>query len=240
MEVDQGEIWDALVERSLRRASMPTSVTNRGLQSVELQPSPFRGAVPAVRRELAEIPQPLRDTFRGLVTGRLPWPLYLWGPAGAGKTSAALVLLDHCVSEFTIQGEWAPDVCDWMRGFVDVRHIPRIKIGADKGRFCWSRNGHSGDVSWSLLTRQLRSLPLVVFDEIGVGREASDFRLDTLIEVLNLRADDPVRPFVVTSNLDPQDVERVVYDDRVASRILAGTVFKLDGADRRQPPSETA
>ena len=88
-------------------------------------------------------------------------------------------------------------------------------------------------MTWDRLARDLRDAPVAVYDEIGVGREASDFRLDVLIEVLNLRADDPVRPFVVTSNLPPSEVARVVYDDRVASRILSGTIFHLAGADRR-------
>jgi len=185
------------------------------------------------------VPQALRDTFRALVSGRAPWPLYLWGPAGTGKTSAALVLLDHC-GPTPPGGEWSADVRDWLAGFVEVRHLPRLKIGADQGRLSWSRDGNSGNVTWAVLARELRRAPVAVFDEIGVGREASDFRLDTLIEVLNLRADDPVRPFVVTSNLKPSEVKRVVYDDRVASRILAGTVFHLDGPDRRQPRRDGA
>jgi DNA replication protein DnaC len=87
-------------------------------------------------------------------------------------------------------------------------------------------------VSWDQLLAKLARLPLVVFEEIGVGREASDFRLDVLLEVLDQRANSPVRPFVVTSNLTPSQVEKV-YDDRVSSRILAGTVFHLAGGDRR-------
>jgi predicted ATPase len=234
MEREPASVWDALVERSRLEASTVRSTGNRGLRSVAVRPEAKSLASSRTRRELAEVPQALRDVFRGLVSGQLPWPLYLWGPAGTGKTSAALVLLDHC-GPADSPGSWADDVRDWMVGYVEVRHLPRVKIGADQGRFQWSRGGNAGDVSWPMLRRALSASPLVVFDEIGVGRDVSDFRLDTLIEVLNLRADDPVRPFVVTSNLKPSDIERTVYDDRVASRILAGTIFKFDGADRRQP-----
>lgn len=65
-----------------------------------------------------------------------------------------------------------------------------------------------------------------------VDGTASDFRLDALLEILNTRCDHPVKPLIVTSNLDPVEIEKA-YDDRVASRILAGTVYHVAGDDRR-------
>jgi DNA replication protein DnaC len=93
-------------------------------------------------------------------------------------------------------------------------------------------------VTWEALRRGLAAAPLFVFDEIGVAREASDFRLDLLLDVLGARCDDPVKPFVVTSNRTPSDIERHVYDGRVADRILCGTVFRLDGRSRRFAATE--
>jgi DNA replication protein DnaC len=173
----------------------------------------------------------LRECFRALVAGKAAWPLYLHGPAGTGKTSAALAMLDHC--GHVLGRLWWPDsLRDWCAGFVDVRAVGGIRIKADNDRYGWSNAEVGGAVSWRQLTEKLDRLPLVVFDEIGVGKEASDFRLDVLLEVLDRRANDPVRPFVVTSNLSPSAVEKV-YDDRVSSRILSGTVFHLAGGDRR-------
>jgi len=37
----------------------------------------------------------LRRKIKGLVTGMLPWPLFLYGLAGRGKTCAALTLADR-------------------------------------------------------------------------------------------------------------------------------------------------
>lgn len=233
------DVWDGLVERSRQRASMPTSTAPRGLRP--LRPTDLEGkpaAAPTERREIALVAEVLRATFRDLVSGRKAWPLYLWGAAGTGKTSAALALLDFYGPK--PDGTLSPEIRDWLRGFIEVRFIPRVRIGADKSGYTWSRNGLSGDVRWPDLERSLNVAQLVVFDEIGVGREANDFRLDTLIEVLNARAGDPVKPFIVTSNLPPSEVARVVYDDRVASRILSGTVFRLEGPDRRMPSRGTS
>lgn len=229
---DPGAAWDSAGALSRLRVNTTASTARRGYSAVGVRRFPEPAAARGVRRELSEIDPGLRATLRALLAGQEPWPLYLWGPAGTGKTSAALALLDHC-GPCPLKGQWSPDVWDWLHGFVEVRHVPRVKIGADRGAFCWSRDGNAGDVTWDRLARDLRDAPVAVYDEIGVGREASDFRLDVLIEVLNLRADDPVRPFVVTSNLPPSEVARVVYDDRVASRILSGTIFHLAGADRR-------
>jgi predicted ATPase len=174
----------------------------------------------------------LLETLRGLVAGQLPWPLYLWGDPGTGKTSAALALLD-LVGPEPVGGKRPDVIRDWAAGFVEVRHLPRICIGADQLRFQWSRDGLSGDVTRESLDRALATAPLFVFDELGVAREASDFRLDLLLDVLGSRCDDPVKPFVVTSNRSPEEIEQKVYDGRVASRVLCGTVFNLNGPDRR-------
>jgi hypothetical protein len=37
---------------------------------------------------------------------------------------------------------------------------------------------------------------------------------------------------IYISNLEPEAIARV-YDDRIASRLLCGTWYKLDGEDRR-------
>lgn len=229
---DAAQAWDALVESRLRQISTPT--LNRGRVQLQIRREPTRSARPAIRRDMAEVVPDLRATFRGLVSGELVWPLYLWGPAGTGKTSAALAMLDHC-GRVLAQAERKPDLEDWAAGFVEVRALPRVRIAADQRQLTYYEDGSLFTVPWVELLNGLARAPLFVFDEIGVGAEATDFRLDTLLEVLDRRSGDPVRPFVVTSNLSPSEVSRA-YDDRVASRILAGTVFRLDGADRRMRP----
>lgn len=48
----------------------------------------------------------LRRVMDGLICGRLPWPLYLWGREGVGKTRASLALCDrvHAGRYWTVDG----------------------------------------------------------------------------------------------------------------------------------------
>jgi len=52
-------------------------------------------AIKEIPRRLDLVALELRRVFRGLVSGELRWPLYLWGRVGTGKTLAALCLHDH-------------------------------------------------------------------------------------------------------------------------------------------------
>jgi DNA replication protein DnaC len=42
----------------------------------------------------------LRAVFRRLVTAEAPWPLFLYGDVGTGKTAAALCLCDHVENSY--------------------------------------------------------------------------------------------------------------------------------------------
>lgn len=50
---------------------------------------------PEIQRELGRADATLRAVFKDLVTSQRPWPLYLHGAIGSGKTAAGLALLDH-------------------------------------------------------------------------------------------------------------------------------------------------
>lgn len=174
-----------------------------------------------------------RAEFRALATGEKPWPLYLWGPAGVGKTSAALVLVDHCGREKGEKYDTTPrGLRDWNFGYADVRSLAGLRIQADRGGHAEFFGTPPKLSTWDKLLERWESLPLTLLDEIGVGKDAGDFRLDVILEVLNTRCNDPVRPLIVTGNLKPSELAQV-YDDRVASRILSGTVLQMQGDDRR-------
>ena len=115
-----------------------------------------------------------------------------------------------------------------------MRTIAGVKINMDKGKIRWSDGEREEAAKWDTMLKIIGRHPLLVFEEIGVGREAADFRLDTLLEILDRRANHPIRPFVVTSNVRPSDVPEI-YDDRVADRILCGTVHQMTGKSRRMP-----
>jgi hypothetical protein len=78
---------------------------------------------------------------------------------------------------------------------------------------------------WAMVGKQ----PLVVLDELGCREKVTDFQYETVKAVLDARDG---RPLVVASNLGPEGLA-VVYDDRIASRLMAGSVLELQGEDRR-------
>lgn len=163
--------------------------------------------------------------------GHSPWPLYLWGRPGTGKTSAALVVLDHC-GQKEKENDPPSAIRDWMYGYAEVRSLAGIKIRADHGSGFEYFGCSPKDSTWQRLLDHWSAAPATVLDEIGIGRETGDFKLDVLIEVLNTRCGDPVRPLIVTGNVQPKQMSSVC-DDRVADRILCGTVFELSGESRR-------
>lgn len=147
--------------------------------------------------------QRLLDVFRDLVRGIAPWPLYLYGPPGVGKSSAALALLD-CVRDGQYQ-----------------------TAGGLTRRVLAGYNG-GPRVDWGLLAPQ--KCELFVLDELGVRRAAvSDTHYECVQEVLDARED---HPLVLISNLDLQTLA-TVYDTRIADRCGAGTLFELAGDSRR-------
>lgn len=228
---DSDATFSEAVALSLQRAN--TTISARGLHPLKVNRDPTIAARPDIHRRLAAVDEDLRAKIRGLVTGKLSWPLYIFGPAGSGKTCASLVMLDH-LGDDAFLGVCSDQIRPWLAGFIDVRSIAGVKINTDKGKFHWGDGEREETARWDRLMKIIGRRSLVVFEEIGVGREAADFRLDSLLEVLNQRANEPVRPFVVTSNIVPSAVAGI-YDDRVADRILCGTVHKMEGKSRRMP-----
>ncbi len=168
--------------------------------------------LPSVERVVSEIPPSLLGTLKELVSGNSPWPLFLSGPAGVGKTCAALCLLDLAGGEYhTVSG-----LCDLL-------------IRAQQGRLEWHYQGRGGIVWPERLWAAIAAAPLVVLDEIGTREKVSDAHYEAVRTAIDKRHG---RPFVAISNFDLSHLARL-YDDRVFSRLAAGTVVELDGADRR-------
>lgn len=169
--------------------------------------------MPEIKRSVAGIDQGLRDVIRKLVTGESPWPLFLHGPAGSGKTCAGLCLLDHsCGLYYT-----ASRLCDDYA----------LSKG---GKFYYVREGHSSAVCWPQSFWGMISFAgLVVLDEIGCRDRVTDHHYEAIQGVLDNRA---FKPLVCISNHDLDALGRI-YDDRITSRIARGTVIELQGRDRR-------
>ena len=71
---------------------------------------------------------------------------------------------------------------------------------------------------------------LVVVDELGCRRQVSDWEYSVVKRVADLREQ---KATVWISNHPPERI-RALFDDRIASRLLCGTWFALEGHDRRQ------
>lgn len=192
-----------------------------------------------MRRTVREISPTLTSTLADLVAGRQPWPLYLWGPAGTGKTSAALALLDRCGPVLPADLRCSYPAGDWLAGYVAARTIQQVRLDADRGRLSWGRPGSGTDeLRWTVIAEKLTTAPLLVVDDLGVGA-LREFGLQVLLDLLDPRLGDPVRPTVAVSNLPPSRLPEFT-DERVADRLLAGTVVELGGASRRSqtlPPA---
>lgn len=160
--------------------------------------------MPRMRRESELVTAALRTPLKACIDGKADWPLLIHGGPGTGKTCAALVVCDYYLGQY-----WAvPDLCDELRR------------DFDRG---W------GDKRTFDLWEQWERWPLAVLDELAIRQRASEFEYDTVKKALDLRVH---KPLILVSNIPPSGIVRS-YDDRIASRCCAGTVFKLDAKDRR-------
>lgn len=155
--------------------------------------------------------------LRELVAGRAPWPLFLHGPPGTGKTCAALALADHL-------REWE---CRYVTA-ADLTARVMATFGT-RDAYDWTPFGRFRDagVNPDAPSGKTGAL-LVVLDELGT-REVKDTHYECVQRVIDLREG---LPLILVSNHDADRIARV-YDERIASRCQAGTVVELAGRDRR-------
>ncbi len=186
-------------ESEMRKSPLP--------RSYQAKPPDFI-RIPTVPRNPAKINPALKDSLREIIGGNLPWPLYLWGPAGTGKTCAALCLYDYG------GGHYYP-----MPVLLD------LLVRTMKERVYYGEGKLFTDELWELI----ENTRLVTVDDIGTRTSISDHHYDALKILLDRR---DYKPLVLTGNLDPAALA-TLYDERIASRITAGTVINLAGVDRR-------
>lgn len=111
-------------------------------------------------REIARVQDPLLQIFRSLAAGRAPWPLFLWGAEGRGKSCAALALADYVPRSVYLT----------CFALVKSRHDSYKPQGAP--------------LRMNLLDPE--HAPLVVLDEMGL-RAVSDTHYEVVHELLDLR-----------------------------------------------------
>jgi DNA replication protein DnaC len=133
------------------------------------------------------------------------YPIYLHGPAGVGKSSLMRLVFDAARSS---GGVWAI----WRR--------------ADEALYDLATSSSIDRVSQKALLHKCGHLFL---DDLGT-RQPSPQMYSDLFDLLEARAR---RPLWVTSNVSPEGLGHMGYDDRIYTRMLMGTVIEIQGDNQR-------
>lgn len=208
---DPGMLFDQAVESARRKASTTTSASPSRLPILG---QPRIVHFPALQRNLAQIDPNLRQVIRRLILGELPWPLFLHGPTGLGKTRASLCLLDYCpgYTLYTTASKWS-----------------NLQGDARFGRASERYSGGSKIVTLTDLQYRMETASCAVLDELESRCRVSDAHYESVKDFLDVREG---KPLVVVSNSDIRTVSSI-YDDRIADRLAAGTILGLRGESRR-------
>jgi len=155
-----------------------------------------------------QIPKDIANLIRETAAGHHPWPLYLFGEAGSGKTCASLCCIDA-------YGGW----------FLELPRLCEMLIQAQRGELRWeSGHARTTDDIW----KDWRRANITVLDEIGTRNDPSEFHYETLKRAIDEREG---LPSVLISNHDVATIA-TLYDGRIASRLCNGTFVLMNG-DRR-------
>jgi predicted ATPase len=146
------------------------------------------------------------------------WPVYFHGNPGRGKSYAMAAL--YCL--------WTGRNPVWFDVSALLRSIMRCRTSDDGAIYETRPGGESVLVYESGIMSRIRNADLACFDDVGL-RSASDAMYDAFYEIVNSRKG---KPTIFTGNLSPKELKEV-YDARIASRILAGTLIEFTGEDQR-------
>lgn len=228
MNAEMGELFDRLVQESLARCAQgpvntPTCATTASLRLL-IKPQPVLDATP---REIGLIDPQLRAVLRQLIRGELPWPLFLTGAPGRGKSAAALCLADYVAGAVYFRFTRLLKAFEWARSEsgVAVREWRPSSTFCEETKFIQATRNMSDFEFW----QYLKAAPLVVVDDLATRGGYTEPQYDQFYDLVEERKR---RPLVLVSNLSLADLGRV-FDERIVSRIAAGTVFTLSGRDRR-------
>lgn len=164
--------------------------------------------IPFTLKHNPQVKQPANDC----VMGHSPWPLFFTGETGAGKTCAALLLLDTYGKWYWTFDEWAGHVREArMRRLYSQGHGTQCLITE---REVWS----------GIASHPNREPKLFVLDEIGL-RPPTDMQREVLSMTVDKREG---LPTAYISNLGLAEIAEI-YDDRTASRIAQGTIVGFKG-----------
>jgi len=162
-------------------------------------------------REIHLVDPMFRVVIRQAMVGRKPWPLFVYGPAGGGKTCAALCIADAYHATY-----WT------AKAFVDRYRQCVLGEAVTPGGYAYTE--------FEFWTHYVRE-PMVIIDDIGRGR-MTDFIRETINIALDKRHN---MPLMLITNKTPAEIA-TMFDDPIASRMSEGTRYEHKSRDRRLEP----
>jgi DNA replication protein DnaC len=169
-----------------------------------------------------KVAAPFRESLQAAITERR-WPIYIFGDVGIGKTCAAACVY-HNWRQSALWFECGRILADIIECRMSPDHlITRVyrSPGADEDGRTWQEGEGA-------IMRKIADTSLVVFNDVGL-RKPSEAAFEIFLTMLDLRLG---KPTIYTSNLEPERLDQL-FDDRVASRLLRGSVIHVVGDDRR-------
>lgn len=161
------------------------------------------------KSDWSKVPPKLKAGFTAAYKSK-HWPVYIWGDPGRGKSCAAAC----------IYMQWR----GWAIWCSASDIVSQVLEARSKGSIF--RNGVE---LWpGSIMRKITDATLVVFDDVAI-RCPSDAGYEVFFNMVDSRRG---KPTIFTSNVSPGALAKI-YDSRITSRVLRGTIIELTGEDLR-------
>ena len=141
--------------------------------------------------------------------------IYVWGPAGVGKT--------HTLAALGISS---------LRDGFDVKRITYDMLCLQL-RSSYKPNSNQTELD---IIKPLVEADMLILEDVGttvsVGNQESDFSLRTFLIILNERYEKCL-PTFISGNKSVEEIEKS-FDSRIASRLRSGLILPVTGKDKRR------
>jgi len=133
--------------------------------------------------------------------------LLLWGPVGSGKTWAACALWrDYLASGKSVERRTYRELLIEIRGSFVRNEDEAVAI------------------------KQFLFCDVLIIEDLAACKN-TEFAIDTILHIIDHRIEH-LRPTIITSNLSPENIERV-FGERLGSRLKTFLTLKIGGEDKR-------
>lgn len=159
-------------------------------------------------------PQILAQVVQAAQQGQ--WPILLAGPCGVGKSCLSCLV--------------ASRIPHWRFAPASelVGQVVQARVSDSRTVLVRTMSGVEIERNETEILRWVESAPILVLDDVGV-RTMTEVQSDILLRVLDLRLG---RPLIATTNCTAVTLPQMV-GERCASRLRAGSQFRMAGEDRR-------